>query len=112
MNRRQKLKRLKNDNKLMRDIINRTPEMKWLYDRYNQPLFVQHISMPFEECHAKRRIPPYMADLDEYVEHARKATAMDLCHSIKDRIYTEVHEYIDGTKEVEATLYIGVGKVR
>lgn len=113
MNRRQKLKKLKKDNKFMRDIINRTPEMKWLYDIYTQPLFVQHISMSFEECHAKRRIPPYMADLEEYVEHAREATTMDLLHGIKDRVYTEVKEYGDGTKEVEATLFIGVGgKVR
>lgn len=113
MKRWQKLKKLKSDNKFMRDIINRTPEMKWLYDAYQQPLNVNHYTMNFEECHAKRRIPPYMADLEEYVEHAREATTMDLLHGIKDRIYTEVKEYSDGTKEVEATLFIGVGgKVR
>lgn len=112
MNRRQKLKKLKQDNKFMRMIINRTPEMKWLYDAYQQPLNVNHYTMTFDEYHAKRRIPPYMADLEEYVEHTREATAMDLCHDIKDRIYTEVHAYSDGSKEVEATLFIGVGKAR
>lgn len=112
MNRRQKLKKLKRDNEFMRNIIKCTPEMKWLYDAYQQPLNVNHYTMTFNEYHAKRRIPPCLADLEEYVEHTKEATARDLCHDIKDRIYTEVHEYSDGTKEVEATLFIGVGKVR
>ena len=38
MNNRIKLKKLKKDNKLMKDIINNTDEMKRLYAAYNEPL--------------------------------------------------------------------------
>ena len=45
MNRRQKLKKLKRDNKLMHDIINNSSEMKELYRAYNEPIKnVVHIS--------------------------------------------------------------------
>jgi len=91
MNRRQKLKKLKRDNKLMHDIINNSSEMKELYRAYNEPIKnVVHTTMRFQEYKAKRMIPVYMADVEGIVEHTKQAVAKDLFESIKENITYEV----------------------
>ena len=106
MNRRQKLKKLKQDNELMRNIINRTPEMKWLYDVYNQPLNINHYTMDFEKRCFARTIPPYMTDISDYEGHVKRALIRDIAEEIKDDIKFETVD-IGRTKEVRATLYVG-----
>jgi len=109
MNRRQKLKKLKKDNKFMWDIIKRTPEMKWLYDAYQQPLNVTHYTMDFEKKCFRRAFPPYMLDRKEFEEHIKRALIGDIAEGIADNIKFETENH-GGAKAITATLY--VGKVR
>ena len=106
MNRRQKLKHMKRDNKLMRDIIRNTPEMEWLYNAYCQPCNATYHTMNFQKYTCKRIIPPYMADLKEYEEHMKLALVGDLARVIEKDIQFDVVDMY-GTKEIYATIYIG-----
>lgn len=101
-----RIRKLESDNKLMKDIINDYPGMQELYDLYNTPHFVNHSYMHFEKCKCMRAIPPYMADLEEYEAHIKRALIGDLAEVIKNEIQYEVVEMC-GTKTIEATIYIG-----
>jgi hypothetical protein len=99
MNARQKAKKykkkitmLKSDNDLMRRIIRDTPAMQHLYDVYNKPKFVTHMTMQFQEFRAKRVIPPYMTDVEGVIEHTKQAVAEDLFEEIKENITYEVDD--------------------
>lgn len=106
MNQRQKLKRMKRDNKFMRDIIRNTPEMEWLYNAYYQPCNVTYQTMNFEKYTCKRMIPPYMSDSKSYEEQMKRALVGDLAREIENDIQFEVVDMCK-TKEIYASIYIG-----
>ena len=85
-----KINILESDNKLMRRIIADTPAMQELYDAYNKPKFVTHTTMHFQEYRARRIVPVYMRDLDEYIERVKQAVAEELFEGIKENITYEV----------------------
>ena len=113
MNARQKAKKLKakmntlqSDNDLMRRIIVDTPAMQDLYDAYNKPKFVTHTTMQFQEFRAKRVMPPYMADVKEFIEHTKQAVAEDLFKGIKENINYEVDTECE-TPTITASIFVG-----
>lgn len=106
MNQRQKLKHMKRDNKLMREIIRNTPEMEWLYNAYCQPCNVTYHTMNFQKYTCKRIIPPYMTDFKGYEEQMKHALVGDLARAIENDIEFEVVDMCN-TKEIYASIYIG-----
>ena len=100
------IERLTRKNKLMRDIMNDYPKMAELYDLYNRPCNVTHSTMSFQEYRVRRVIPRYMADLEDYKEHVRRALVRDLAEVIMKDIHFEPVE-ICGEKAIEASIYIG-----
>ena len=113
MNARQKAKKLKkqigtlkSDNNLMRRIIADSPAMQELYDKYNEPKFVIHTTMQFQEYRVKRMVPVYMRDLDDFIERAKQAVAMELLEGIKENITYEVDtECLAPT--ITASIFVG-----
>ncbi len=113
MNARQKVKKLKkyintlkSDNDLMRRIIADTPAMQELYDAYNKPVFVKQTTMQFQELRAKRAIPPYMADVKEFMVCEKQAVAKDLFEEIKENITYEV-DTEDKRTIITASIFVG-----
>lgn len=106
MNARQKAKKLKKDNDLMRNIIADNPAMQELYDAYNKPKFVTHTTMQFQKYQSKRIVPVYMRDLDGVIERAKQAAAEELLEGIKGNITYEVDtECMEPT--ITASIFIG-----
>lgn len=113
MNARQSKKRLKKqiyrlacDNKLMREIIDNSPEMAELYNLYNRPLNVTHSTMSVQEYRFRRVIPPYMIDTEGNRERIKRALESDLAEVIaKDIRYESVE--ICGERAIEASIYVG-----
>jgi hypothetical protein len=113
MNARQKAKKykkkintLESDNDLMRRIIADSPAMQELYDAYNKPKVVTHTTMHFQEYRARRIVPVYMRDLDEYIERTKQAVAEDLFEEIKENITYEVDTECR-TPTITASIFIG-----
>lgn len=89
MNQRQKLKKLKRDNKLMREIINNTPEMARLYDAYNSPLKnVTHTNMDFQHLKSVRKIPFYYLRDEMMINRLKNEIQNDLFELVMN--YTEI----------------------
>ena len=109
MNRRQKLKKLKWDNKLMRDIIRNAPQMEALYEAYNSvPKNITHTTMTFQQLKGYHNLP-LGEELDgRIIEAYRDWLADDICKLAKPYIHFEVVN--DGTRlpRVEANLFVGV----
>lgn len=106
MNARQKAKKLKKENDLMRRIITDTPAMQELYDAYNKPKFVTHTAMQFQEFRVKRTIPIYMEDIDGFIERAKPAFEKALLEEIKENITYEVDDD-DMSPIITASIFIG-----
>jgi hypothetical protein len=107
MNKRQKLKKLKNDNEFMRKIINETAEMKRIYEAYNNP--VKNIIMStvnVKEYRSRKVIEPGIAPPE---------IAAKLCiESLQKEIIEIVKENIKYTTEnrgdysiITASIFIG-----
>ena len=113
MNARQTKKHLKKriyrlacDNKLMREIIDNSPRMAELYNLYNRPCNATYSTMSFQEYRLRRSIPRYMADIEDYTEHIRRALTADLSEVIAKDIRFESVEKC-GERAIEASIYIG-----
>lgn len=117
MNARQKAKKLKKDNDLMRRIITDTPAMQELYDAYNKPKFVTQTTMQFQEYQAKRIIPNcitdatglmpiYITDVEGVIEYRKQELAKDLLEDIKENITYEVDDK-DMPPTITASIFIG-----
>ena len=107
MNRRQKLKRLKADNRLMRDIINNTPRMKELYDLYNMPVNVTTTEMRFEQFKGKRFLPPDNPNNALFVELYKHELEREMFEAIKGYIKFEIHDK-DIYPSIEGNVFIGI----
>jgi len=101
-----RIRNLESDNKLMKDIINKYPHMREMYDLYNRPLNVTTTHMHFEEYRCEREIPPYMGGLKEYEAYIRRALVGKLAEAIKNDIQYEVVDR-GTTRSIMATVYIG-----
>jgi len=107
MNLRQKNKRLKRDNRLMKDIIENSPSMQELYDRYNKPLNITTTTMRFKKYISRRCSSPY-----EQTDPAllKEEVTRDILEGVKKHIIYET--YPNGytmMPEIVASIYIGVG---
>ena len=107
MNRRQKIKNLKKQNKFMYDVINNTGELKRLYKAYNQP-----IPVVYEKLNEYRIVKdfavPNKLEGDELRKFMAKQIAKDLQSVIED--YMQLEDYGNGSalefreaKEVKAS---------
>lgn len=90
----------------MRRIIANSSKMQELYDLYNQPKFVTHTTMQFQEYKASRMIPVYMADVEGIIEHTKQAVAKDLFEGIKENITYEVAAEHRPTS-ITASIFVG-----
>lgn len=106
MNARQKAKKLKKENDLMRRIIADSPVMQELYDAYNKPMFVTHTTMQFQEYRVERMVPDYMGDLDWFIECSKQAIAKDLFEGIKENITYEIN-YKNIAPTITASIFVG-----
>ena len=110
MNRRQKTKRLKRDNDLMRRVINATPEMKFLYDAYTAtPKIVT--TMRIERLAGYHNLP-LEENVDGRVMEAYKEwLAEEIFKLVRGYIHFKINR--DGyMPRLEASLYVGVGQTK
>ena len=107
MNLRQKNKRLKRDNRLMKDIIENSPSMLELYDRYNKPLSVTHTTMQFKKYISKRCSSPYER-IDPVL--LKEEVTRDILEGVKKHIIYEIYpNRRTMMTDIVASIYIGVG---
>ena len=108
MNRRQKLKRLKSDNKLMRNIIRNSPQMEDLYKSFNSPLRnITHTTMTFEKLKSAKYLP-FENEIDGRVmEGYQNWLADEVCELVKNYVKYDINRDSYPPK-LEATLYVGV----
>lgn len=96
MNQRQKLKKLKRDNKLMHDIINDCPAMQNLYDSYNNRLNVSVKQIPVKEYRCRRFLEPRYINNTEYIDDIKKRIAYDMVEVIENNITYLIHKEMYG----------------
>lgn len=112
MNRRQKLKRLKQDNMLMRKIIRDCPSMEALYEAYNSvPKNITHTYMHFEQIKAYHTLPleEDLRNLDTGIIKAyRDWLAKDICEEVKKYISYDTENRGTCLPRMEASLYVGI----
>lgn len=113
MNKRQTKKHLKkqiaklqSDNNLMRRIIADSPKMQELYDAYTKPLNVTHTTLPFQEYHSKRFLPPDRPYDAGFIALFKHELAKDLFESIKDNITYEIDTGCI-TPTIIASIFVG-----
>lgn len=112
MNNRIKLKKLKKDNKLMKDIINNTDEMKRLYAAYNEPLKnVVHTTINYKELKCTRCISlNSQQPVDSMIVDINKGMiAQDMSKQLSDLIDFNIIKR-DNYIMLEGSLLIGFKK--
>lgn len=106
MNRRQKIKKLKKDNELMRKIINNTPEMARLYDAYNAPANITYTTIPIEQYKCRRSFLRRDLPPTDWTDLYKEELATELLTSIKDNI--EFCTRVDlQYMTLEASIFVG-----
>lgn len=106
MNARQKIKKLKKDNNLMREIIEDTPAMRELYDLYNKPKFVTHTTMHFQEYRLRVFLSSDILDDTNLIETVKQEIADELVEGVKENITYKVDtECMSPT--ITASIFIG-----
>lgn len=109
MNRRQKMKQLKSQNKLMRDIIRNNADMERTYHLWTKGLEIKQTTIPIEEYKCVRIISPLFANNDKYIEIESKLVAIDLINELKDYVSIEILD-LGWEKVIRGSIF--VGKVR
>lgn len=96
LNQRQKLKKLKRDNRLMRDIINNTPEMARLYDAYNN-LYknVTYTNMDILHLKSVRKVPFYYLR-DGMINRLRNEIQNDLFELVMNHTEIKIEDEYPG----------------
>ena len=98
MNQRQKLKKLKRDNRLMRDIINNTPEMARLYDAYNSsPKNVTHTNMDFQHLKSVRKVPFYYLRDEMMINRLKNEIQNDLFELVMNHTEIKIEDEYPGS---------------
>ena len=105
-NLKKQIKKLKSDNDLMKSIIEDSPSMLELYDRYNQPLNINVSTIQVQECHSKRFLMPLDFYNNDRLEMIKEEITSDLLNEIKNYINFEVNtEYMQPT--ITASIFVG-----
>lgn len=103
MNRRQKLKRLKNDNKLMRNIINNHEGMLRAYRLYTGNLYIT--KLPAHEYRQRELVPFGRENDPKFLEHSARWAKRNLLESLSDEISIKYFEEM-GRKICEASILV------
>lgn len=103
MNRRQKLKRLKNDNKLMRNIINNHEGMLRAYRLYTGNLYIT--KLPANEYRQRVLVPFGRENEPAFLEQTARWAKHDLLESLSDEISIKYIEEM-GRKFCEASIIV------
>lgn len=109
MNRRQKMKRLKSQNKLMRDIIRNSADMERTYHLWTEGLGIKQTKIPIEEFKCVRIISPLFVHNDKYIEAESRLVVIDLLDELKDYVSIEIRD-LGWEKVIHGSIL--VGKVR
>lgn len=114
MNQRQKLKKLKRDNKLMHDIINKTPEMARLYMAYNEPIKnVIHTNMDILHFKCKRSVPFYYLNDEMVINKLKNEIYNDLFKLVQDHTEIKMKDEYPGSyhyKCLVGDIFLGVDR--
>lgn len=103
MNRRQKLKRLKNDNKLMRNIINDHEGMLRVYRLYTDNLYIT--KLPAQEYRQRVLVPFGLENNPFILEQSARCAKYNLFESLSDDISAKYFEEM-GRKICEASILV------
>ena len=107
MNQRQKLKKLKNDNKMMHRIINDMPEMKELYMRFTAPMKnVVQTTVPIEHICSMHEVPRDIPLDGATVGYLKEEIKHELFKDIEQYISFEIDE-VFGKTQITGHLYVG-----
>lgn len=109
MNRRQKMKRLKSQNDLMRRIIRDNEDMERTFHLWTDGLQIKQTKILVEEYKCERIIPYSLRNNDKYAEVVEREVKTDLCHEIRDCVSIETID-LGWEKAVRGSIL--VGKVR
>ena len=100
------ISRLKRDNALMRSIIDDSEAMSDLYNRFTEPVKVQHITMQMQKFCSRRSIPKELECAIGIHDITRRALENDIFEGIKNWIDYDVVN--DGNVTTyTATVYVG-----
>ena len=92
MNRRQKMKRLKSQNRFMRNIIHNSADMERCYRLWTEGLNIKQTRIPIEEYKCERIIPPSFAHNDKYIEVESRLLVNDLLDELRDYVSIEIQD--------------------
>lgn len=107
MNQRQKLKKLKNDNKLMHRTINDMPEMKELYENFNAPIKnVVRTTVPIEHICSRCDAPRDIQLDGAMVDYLKEKIKHELFKGIEQFISFEIDE-VFGRTQITGHLFVG-----
>lgn len=102
---RQKYKKAKKDNELMHEVINNYPEMKRLYQAYNEPVKnVTHSIMPLKHYKTMRYLSLDRSDDD--IKFHKIAMIKEISSLVEENIKFRINE--NGyERSIEANIFIG-----
>lgn len=104
-----KIKKLKSDNSLMKQIISNNDEMLRVYDLYNKPLNVIHKSIDVQKYKTKKVLSPYEKNLLDdavFLREMKHDMARSFIDAVESNLIYEIDEQ-EGMPSITATLYIG-----
>lgn len=104
-----KIKKLKYDNSLMKQIISNNDEMSRLYDLYNSPLNVIHTSIDVRKYKQKRMLSQYERNLLNdafFLKEMKRNLARSFIDAVESNLIYEIDTQ-DRMPSITASLYIG-----
>lgn len=109
MNQRQKLKKLKRDNKVMKDVINASPELKSMYSAIQKPIEVVYTTVQCRELRCERMVSPGNPYDAGIISLYKNAMADNLAEQFKEFITYKVTGD-SAYPFIEASVFVGRGK--
>lgn len=100
------MKRLKSQNKLMRDIIRNSTDMERTYHLWTDGLEIKQTTIPIEEYKRERIIPYSLRNNDKYIEVVTREVITDLCHGLRDYVSIETHD-LGWEKVIHGSILVG-----
>ena len=109
MNQRQKLKKLKHDNKVMKDVINASPELKSMYSAFTEPMNVVYTTVQCRELRCERMVSPENPNDAGVIALYKNAMADNLAEQFKKFITYKVTGD-SAYPFIEASVFVGRGR--
>lgn len=103
MNLRQKAKKLKQQNAFLHHIINNDPELKRLYNQWQEPMYVTPSYKPLKKYKSVGFLPPDKIHNDDFIKYCKDKLAMEIMDGIKPFIKYEIYM---NRLTMEATIYV------